>query len=165
MAACQPFLRRQLEVIDPALVVTLGRFSLQAFRPGDRISGVHGTTRTVDPQSGARAASAYAMYHPAAALRQASLHETMQRDMAGIPEALLRSRAARQGLAAEGAPALATAAAGTVGITAAAMGGTAAAIGGTAAAMGGTAAEMGGTTAAIGGTAAAVRHDDQLGLF
>jgi hypothetical protein len=35
------------------------------------------------------------MYHPAAALRQASLHETMQRDMAAIPETLLRARAAR----------------------------------------------------------------------
>jgi len=95
IAACQPFLRRQLEVLDPALVVTLGRFSLQAFMPGERISRSHGTERTVDPASGARAAKAYALYHPAAALRQASLKVTMQRDMAGVPDALLRSRAAR----------------------------------------------------------------------
>ena len=96
MAACRPFLRRQLEVLDPALVVTLGRFSLQTFMPGDVISRVHGTTRPLDPASGARAATGYAMYHPAAALRQAALKETMQRDMAGIPEALIRARAGRR---------------------------------------------------------------------
>lgn len=95
IAACRPFLRRQLEILDPALVVTLGRFSLQMFMPGDIISRVHGTTRPLDAASGARAATGYAMYHPAAALRQAALKETMQRDMAGIPEALIRARASR----------------------------------------------------------------------
>jgi len=95
MAACAPFLRRQLEVLDPALVVTLGRFSLQTFMPGDTISRVHGTTRPIDPASGARAATGYAMYHPAAALRQAALRETMQRDMAAIPETLMRARDGR----------------------------------------------------------------------
>ena len=95
MAACAPFLRRQLEVLDPAMVVTLGRFSLQAFMPGDSISRVHGTTRPIDPATGARAAVGYAMYHPAAALRQAALRETMQRDMAAVPEVLIRTRATR----------------------------------------------------------------------
>ena len=93
--ACAPFLKRQLEVIDPALLVTLGRFSLQTFMPGDRIGRVHGTERPLDPATGARAATGYAMYHPAAALRQASLKETMQRDMAAVPDALLRARARR----------------------------------------------------------------------
>jgi uracil-DNA glycosylase len=95
MAACAPFLRRQLEVLDPALVVTLGRFSLQTFMPGDTISRVHGTTRSIDPATGARAATGYAMYHPAAALRQGALRETMQRDMAAVPEALIRAREGR----------------------------------------------------------------------
>jgi DNA polymerase len=99
MAACAPFLRRQLEVLDPALVVTLGRFSLQAFMPGDTISRVHGTERPIDAASGARAATGFAMYHPAAALRQTALKETMQRDMAAIPETLIRARAARAALA------------------------------------------------------------------
>jgi uracil-DNA glycosylase family 4 len=93
--ACAPFLKRQLEVIDPALLVTLGRFSLQMFMPGDRIGRVHGTERPVDPATGARAATGYAMYHPAAALRQGSLKETMQRDVAAVPEALLRARGRR----------------------------------------------------------------------
>ena len=95
IAACEPYLRRQLEVLDPALLVTLGRFSLQMFMPGDRISRVHGTARPIDPSTGARAATGYALYHPAAALRQGSLKETMQRDMAAVPEVLLRARAER----------------------------------------------------------------------
>ena len=95
MAACLPFLRRQLEVLDPALLVTLGRFSLQTFMPGDRISRVHGTERPIDPATGARAATGYALYHPAAALRQGTLKETMQRDMAAVPEVLIRARAGR----------------------------------------------------------------------
>ena len=73
ISACQPFLRRQLEVLDPALLVTLGRFSLQTFMPGDRISRVHGTARPIDPATGARAATGSALDHPAAALRQGSL--------------------------------------------------------------------------------------------
>ena len=44
--------RRQLEVLDPALLVTLGRFSLQTFMPGDRISRVHGTEHAIDPETG-----------------------------------------------------------------------------------------------------------------
>jgi len=95
IAACGPYLRRQLEVLDPALLVTLGRFSLQTFMPGDRISRVHGTARPIDPATGARAATGYALYHPAAALRQGSLKVTMQRDMAAAPEVLIRARAER----------------------------------------------------------------------
>jgi DNA polymerase len=75
--------------------VTLGRFSLQTFMPGDRISRVHGTSRPVDRASGARAATGYAMYHPAAALRQGALKETMQRDMAALPGVLIRARSER----------------------------------------------------------------------
>lgn len=93
--ACAPYLRRQLEVLDPALVVTLGRHSLQAFRPGARISQVHGTQQPVDAATGAPAAMGFAMYHPAAALRQHSLRETMLADMAQLPQALIDSRARR----------------------------------------------------------------------
>ncbi|MFN8518435.1 MAG: uracil-DNA glycosylase [Chloroflexota bacterium] len=98
MAACAPYLRRQLEVLDPALVVTLGRFSLGTFMPGTRISQVHGTVRPVDPATGARAARAFAMYHPAAALRQGALKETMRDDMSRVPAALIASRQERAAL-------------------------------------------------------------------
>ncbi len=97
IAACAPFLRRQLEVLDPALVVTLGRFSMQAFLPGARIGQVHGTDAPVRPDSGARDARAFAMYHPAAAFRQGGLRETMKMDILGVPAALLRAREERAG--------------------------------------------------------------------
>jgi uracil-DNA glycosylase family 4 len=95
IAACAPYLERQLEVLDPALVVTLGRHSLQTFMPGARIGGAHGTERPVDASTGAASATAYALYHPAAALRQGGLKETMYEDMAGLPDALIRARQRR----------------------------------------------------------------------
>lgn len=95
IAACSGYLHRQLEALDPALVVTLGRFSLQTFMPGARISSAHGTIRPVDPATGAADASAMALYHPAAAFRQAALKDTLFDDIAGAPEALIRSRQRR----------------------------------------------------------------------
>jgi len=95
IAACAPYLRRQLAVLDPALVVTLGRYSMATFLPGTRIGGVHGTVHPVDPASGARDALCLAMYHPAAALRATALRETLFADMAAVPPALQRSRERR----------------------------------------------------------------------
>jgi DNA polymerase len=95
VAACAPFLRRQLEILDPALVVTLGRHSLARFMPGQRISQAHGTVRPVDPESGASNALAFALYHPAAALRTPDIERTSYEDVARIPAALLESRARR----------------------------------------------------------------------
>ncbi len=92
IAACTPYLKRQLEALDPAVVVTLGRHSLGYFNPGARISGTHGTVRPADPQTGARDAVTYAMYHPAAALRQGSLKQTMLEDMCNLPDALIEQR-------------------------------------------------------------------------
>lgn len=95
IAACAPYLRRQLEVLDPAVVVTLGRHSLQTFMPGARIGAVHGTVHPVDPATGAANAQTYAMYHPAAALRASSLKATMLEDMCGLPQVLMDARARR----------------------------------------------------------------------
>jgi uracil-DNA glycosylase family 4 len=95
IAACQPFLRRQLEALDPALIVTLGRYSLTTFMPGARISDAHGTVRPVDPSTGARDATTYALYHPAAALRSPAVAQASLVDMAGVPAALEAARARR----------------------------------------------------------------------
>jgi len=95
IAACAPHLRRQLEALDPAVVVTLGRFSMATFMPGARIGQVHGTTTTVDPATGARDALAFAMYHPAAALRSAELERQSYEDIARVPGTLLRARQRR----------------------------------------------------------------------
>jgi DNA polymerase len=96
IAACRPYLERQLKMLDPALVVTLGRFSMTTFMPGARISSAHGTLRPVDPATGAQDALAFAMYHPAAAFRQNALKETLRSDMAEIPGALIRARELRE---------------------------------------------------------------------
>ena len=50
IAACAPFLRRQVEALDPALIVTLGRHSMGRFMPGARIGQVHGTTKAGRPR-------------------------------------------------------------------------------------------------------------------
>jgi uracil-DNA glycosylase family 4 len=100
IAACAPFLARQLEIMDPALVVTLGRHSLGTFLPGARIGQVHGTARPPAAAAWTDGSVVYAMYHPAAALHQGSLRRTLLDDMQGIPRALLDARD-RRALAAE----------------------------------------------------------------
>jgi DNA polymerase len=95
IAACRPYLQRQLEALDPALVVTLGRHSMAQFMPGARISDAHGTVRPVDPATGARDATAYALYHPAAALRTPAIEKASYADVAAVPAALDASRARR----------------------------------------------------------------------
>jgi DNA polymerase len=95
IAACAPYLTRQLEALDPALVVTLGRFSMARFSPGARIGQVHGTFHAADIASGAPRALTFCMYHPAAALHQGSLKQTLFTDMLGVPAALTEARAVR----------------------------------------------------------------------
>jgi uracil-DNA glycosylase family 4 len=95
IAACAPYLRRQVEILDPALVITLGRHSMGRFMPGARIGQVHGTTAPAPAVTGAREALVFAMYHPAAALHQASLRQTLLDDMTGAPRALSEARRLR----------------------------------------------------------------------
>ncbi len=92
IAACRPYLDRQEDALDPAVIVTLGRHSLRRYLPDARIGEVHGRLR----RSGSR--FVYPMYHPAAALHQSSLRETLFADIRGLPAALL---AARQAIEAE----------------------------------------------------------------
>lgn len=87
--ACAGYLDRQERLLGPAVVVTLGRHSLQRYLPGARIGSVHGQLRR--SFSGQHV---FPMYHPAAALHQASLRDTLERDMRGLPAALLTAREA-----------------------------------------------------------------------
>jgi DNA polymerase len=95
IAACSPYLTRQLEILDPAVVVTLGRFSMARFMPGVRISQAHGTVRPADPATGAADALVLAMYHPAAALRATAIERESFVDAATIPGVLVDARARR----------------------------------------------------------------------
>jgi uracil-DNA glycosylase family 4 len=89
IAACAPYLDRQEQALDPAVVVTLGRHSLQRYLPEARIGATHGQLRRLT--SGQHV---FPMYHPAAALHQSSLRETLFRDMRKLPAALLVARRA-----------------------------------------------------------------------
>lgn len=111
IAACAPYLKRQLEVIDPAMVVTLGRFSMGHFWPGERITQIHGTHRPTDPATGATDAMVYALYHPAAALRSTGVERQSFDDVAGIPAALVEARRRRAAQPAVAAPPMAVPAA------------------------------------------------------
>jgi uracil-DNA glycosylase len=88
ISACRPYLDRQEAALDPAVIVTLGRHSLRRYLPDARIGEVHGRLR----RSGGR--FVFPMYHPAAALHQSSLRETLFADMRGLPAALLAAREA-----------------------------------------------------------------------
>jgi len=76
---CEPYLDRQIELIKPAVVVTLGRFSMARYFPGAKISAIHGQPRKLD------GVLYYPMFHPAAALHQPKLRATVQEDMLKIP--------------------------------------------------------------------------------
>ena len=78
--ACKPYLDRQIALIQPKLVVTLGRFSMARAFPKARISRIHGQPRKIG------GVIYYPMYHPAAALHQPSLRRTVEDDMRRIPE-------------------------------------------------------------------------------
>lgn len=85
IAACSKFLERQLALIRPKLVVTLGRFSMAYFLPHARISEVHGQPQRVG------GIICYPLYHPAAALHQPSLRRTVEEDFRRIPEVLAKT--------------------------------------------------------------------------
>lgn len=80
IAACDHFLRRQISAIQPKVVVTLGRFSMAKFFPGESISRIHGRARR---QNGV---IYFPLYHPAAALHQPALRRTIEEDFKKLPE-------------------------------------------------------------------------------
>lgn len=94
LGACGDYLERQIEAINPRVIVTLGRFSMTRFLPNVRISDVHGQPfwnhgRLVVP-----------MYHPAAALHQPSLKTSVERDFTRLTEYIQQARAAAPKVAA-----------------------------------------------------------------
>jgi len=82
IAACDHFLRRQIAAIGPKMIVTLGRYSMGKFFPGETISRIHGQARRRD------GVIYVPMYHPAAALHQPTLRRAIEEDFRKIPELL-----------------------------------------------------------------------------
>jgi DNA polymerase len=81
------YLQHQIKLVDPSIIVTLGRFSMGLFFKGAKITQIHGQMRKVEDRF------VIPMYHPAAALHQLSLKSTIMADFAKLPELLKEARA------------------------------------------------------------------------
>lgn len=82
LAACSPYLTMQLKAMQPLLIVTLGRFSMNYFHKDGKISRDHGHLIKVDDYN------IYPVYHPAAALRNRNFAKALITDFRRIPEIL-----------------------------------------------------------------------------
>jgi DNA polymerase len=87
--SCSEYLDLQLDMVDPLVVVTLGRFSMSKWFPQQTISRIHGSVKEVEGRF------IVPMYHPAAALHQGSLRQVLLDDFARLPAILERARAGR----------------------------------------------------------------------
>ena len=79
ISACSKYLDRQIELIDPLLIVTLGRFSMSRFLPGQSISRVRGRLRPVGGRH------IFPIMHPAAGLRRQEMRDAIEQDFAKVP--------------------------------------------------------------------------------
>jgi DNA polymerase len=82
LEACRPYLDRQIELIQPRLIATLGRYSMARYFPKTTISKIHGKpTRFGD-------LIVLPLFHPAAALHQPKYRADIERDILTIPQIL-----------------------------------------------------------------------------
>lgn len=87
VAACWPWLREQIKIIDPVLIVLLGRFAMERFLPGMKISNVRGKVlRRNLPEIGFKVFMP--TYHPAAALYHRAWIDLLKEDFSKIPRVL-----------------------------------------------------------------------------
>ena len=83
--ACRPYLKRQMELLDPRVIVTLGRLSLLRFYPEGKISKDHGKILRWEERI------LFPLYHPAAGLRNPAIKKQLQEDVLRLPEAVQES--------------------------------------------------------------------------
>src|SRR5919197_1936235 len=89
--ACKPYLMRQIELIEPLVICTLGNFSTKLLtRRQDGITRVHG--RAQDHVIAGLPIRIYPIYHPAAGLRSAAMLETLREDFQRLPALLGAAR-------------------------------------------------------------------------
>ncbi|MCC6191277.1 MAG: uracil-DNA glycosylase [Anaerolineales bacterium] len=84
--ACSGYLDRQIAALQPKVIVTLGRHSMARYFPGAKVSSIHGQARVVDGRL------VVAMFHPAAALHQESLRQTVIADFKKLPGYIARAK-------------------------------------------------------------------------
>jgi uracil-DNA glycosylase family 4 len=84
--ACWPYLARQIEIVSPKLIIFLGRHAMQRFFPSYAISKVHG--QAFRKEWNGKNQVFLALYHPAAALYNGGMRETLKEDFNKIPKIL-----------------------------------------------------------------------------
>lgn len=84
--ACSVYLDRQIQLINPKVIVTLGRYSMARYMPNAKIGSVHGKVVEMDGRL------VVAMYHPAAALHQVSLKSSIIDDFSRLPQMITKSK-------------------------------------------------------------------------
>jgi uracil-DNA glycosylase len=89
LKACSDYLERQITLINPRIIVTLGRFSMRRWFPDGSITKIHGQIRNIG-----RGRVAMAMFHPAAALRNPDWQAHFENDLRRLPDLIARARAA-----------------------------------------------------------------------
>src|SRR5690606_27506789 len=92
-AAFLPYLLRQLEIIDPKAVITLGRHSMEYFLPDAKISQIHGKAvrkKVIYHDKEEHEWLIVPLYHPAAALYNGGMRQTLIDDFVRVPELIKR---------------------------------------------------------------------------
>ena len=82
-AAFWPYLLKQLQIINPKVVITLGRHSMEYFLPGMKIGEIHGQAKRIE--FGDHKIVIIPLFHPAAALYNGSLRQTLIDDFSKVP--------------------------------------------------------------------------------
>lgn len=77
--AYRPYLKREIQIIKPKIIATLGRFSMNYFMPDAKISQSHGKIFKI------KDVLIYPLYHPAAALRATAVMEALEKDFKRLP--------------------------------------------------------------------------------
>ncbi len=90
LEACRDYLDRQIELVDPKVIVTLGRFSMYRYFPGVSISKTHGQPKRVGDRL------IVPMFHPAAALHQPKWRPQIIEDFKRLPHLIAEAAAFRQ---------------------------------------------------------------------
>ena len=83
IASCKMYLERQIKMIDPSIIVLLGRHSFARFFPGESIGKARGRPRTLD------GLKLFPMYHPAAALHNPALRPVISQDFKKLKELIV----------------------------------------------------------------------------
>ena len=85
-SAFLPYLLRQLEIINPEVVITLGRHSMEYFLPSEKIGDIHGQPKRIT--MGSHEIVIMPLFHPAAALYNGGLRQTLIDDFLKVPEVI-----------------------------------------------------------------------------